>query len=305
MYFYRAHGLGIRSALPLPGLIEGGGTADVLIRFEKLGLLLDGRRDEIRLHASATDMITKEAYLSWPGVGSARVTSGREILVEREAGAEEEKLLLFVLGHVMALLLQQRGSLALHANAVAVNGGGTVFLGASGAGKTTLTAGLHRRGYSVLADDLVTVGVSDAGCPTVYPGSACLKLLPDVLAFLGESPESLPKLYAGSEKRVRRVAPGARALTHRLACAFVLTEGVRPGVRRLRPCDAVVELLRHAYGTQHSGAATTARLRRCADVASRVPVYRLTRAPSLSTLPTLLTLVAEHLGSGGRTCEQL
>ncbi|MEZ5776215.1 MAG: hypothetical protein R3D33_16350 [Hyphomicrobiaceae bacterium] len=46
----------------------------------------------------------------------------------------------------------------LHASAVVAEGGAILIVGASGAGKTTLTAGLVAAGFAYIADDLVPLG---------------------------------------------------------------------------------------------------------------------------------------------------
>lgn len=68
---------------------------------------------------------------------------------------------------------QWSGRLALHAGGVIIEDGAWALLGEKGAGKTTMLAELHRRGYGIVADDMMVLmdGVA-------FAGPRCLDLRP-------------------------------------------------------------------------------------------------------------------------------
>lgn len=64
---------------------------------------------------------------------------------------------------VSSILLPSRGALLIHASAVVVQGEGIIFLGDSGAGKTTTARRAGREGALRIADDLAILHVGAAG----------------------------------------------------------------------------------------------------------------------------------------------
>ncbi|NNE69610.1 MAG: hypothetical protein HKN29_04510, partial [Rhodothermales bacterium] len=81
---------------------------------------------------------------------------------------------------VAGLWLRRQGFLVLHANAVEKDGRALLLMGASGAGKTTLTRALLGHGFRLVTDDL---GVVDLGAetPRLLPGPGRVKVRTGVL----------------------------------------------------------------------------------------------------------------------------
>jgi hypothetical protein len=119
--------------------------------------------------------------LEIPRVARFEVARGTEIRVDPAPGIDPESVRLFLLGSAFGALLFQRGHLVLHGNAIEVDGRCMVCVGASGAGKSTLAAAFARRGYPVLADDVVPVDARGAA----LPGLPRIKLWQDAAEWLG------------------------------------------------------------------------------------------------------------------------
>ncbi len=157
---YVGYSLRVRSPVPLPfaALRMRAPAPDVTVR---IGTVPE------TLHAPVHSRRCLDGLPEWeaaPGIfllrvqGVARylVTEGRDILVEplgvddRELGAHLEKT-------AWTALLLQRGIISFHASAVASEEGAVLFVGRSGAGKSSLLGALLKRGYAMLADDVVGV----------------------------------------------------------------------------------------------------------------------------------------------------
>ena len=65
----------------------------------------------------------------------------------------------YLAGYVLAFVLRLRGSVPLHASAVAIDGRALLFVGDSWAGKSSTAAAFSILGYPVLADDIVRIDV--------------------------------------------------------------------------------------------------------------------------------------------------
>ena len=290
MFSYIAYGLGIRSVLPLPELVPEERATDVVVRWGRGGSwsLKDTSEDSLFATAEKVDFFWKE-------VGAISVRGGNQIVVNPVPGVDERVLRPFILGPVLAALLEQRGRLVLHASAVNVAGGAVAFLGESGRGKSTIAAALHARGYGTVADDVVAVGL-DSDHPMVFPGFPRLKLWPESIASLGEWPEALPRVLPHLEKRSRCVARGFSLASLPLRCIYVLAEGEIQKIETLRPMKVLVELARHSYGAQLLQIVNTpSHFLRCTSLADSVTVRTLRRPRSISALPDLARLVEEDL----------
>ena len=296
MYSYRAYGLGIQSALPLPELVTEEAAADVHVRIGTVP------RPSIETEAEGGYFwaTPREAGRFVDGVGAFLVRGGREILVDPAPGVDERVLRLSILGPAFALVLHQRGQFVLHASAVESAGGAVAFAGGSGWGKSTLAATLHARGYGLVSDDVTAIVLGTEG-PVVLPAFPQLKLWPEAATSLGKVPETLPLLHPLFEKRAHRVTRGFWQRPLPLRRIYVLDEGADPTLESLHPHVAALELVRHWYGARFGdsllrvdGGAGT-HFRQCAILANTVPVQRLRRPHPIRAILDLVRLVEDDL----------
>jgi hypothetical protein len=287
VFTYVAYGLGIHSVLELPELVPGPAPPDVVIRRGHVpGVPRDAPGGDALLRAGVD-----EACLHWPDVGAILVRHGREIILDPRPATAADLLRLYLLGPALGLLLHQRGLLVLHASAVTLDGGVAAFLGHSGHGKSTTAAMLCARGCAVVADDVVAVDLGTGGGPAALPGFPQLKLWPDAVTALGESPEDLPRLHQSEEKRAR-VADTVAMTARPLRRLYVLTDAEGLGLEPVSGHAAVFELLQHSYVAAVLDRLGTSRfLAQCARLARAVPVTRLRRPRSLARLGELAALI--------------
>ncbi|MDQ3917412.1 MAG: hypothetical protein M3348_02970, partial [Acidobacteriota bacterium] len=287
VFSYVAYGLGINSEIALPELEAGGGSRDVIVRLDST-VAPPEIEGPVRFAFEDAETVCIRSRMA----GEFRVRRGREVVISPTAEADENLLRLFVLGPALALLLYQRGLLVLHASAAALAGGAVAFLGYSGRGKSTTAAALHARGHRLVADDVVAVENGTDGPPNVWPGFPQLKLWPEVVGSLGVEPESLRRLHHSFDKRARRVSEGFSPEPLPLKRLYVLAEADSYGAELLAPQDAVIELVRHSYGVRLlSTRPGGEHFSRCADLAKRMPVYRLHRPRKLDELATLAEFI--------------
>lgn len=278
MFCYAAYGLSIHSVLPLPELVVGDAPVDVIVRPGKLGRKPspeDGTG--VGFWATAT-----EACHLFQDVGAFLARDGRELIVEGAPDVDEKVLRLSLLGPALALILHQRGRFVLHASAVVVNGGAVAFVGGRGWGKSALAATFYNRGYGIAADDVTAIDVTP-GCPTVFPGFPQLKLWPETVISLGESPEPLPRLHPLVEKRARCVSRGFSPMPLPLRRIYVLAEGPGLEIEALPPQEGFLELVRHWYGARFGeqllkiDGAAVLHFHQCTSLARNIPICRLKR----------------------------
>jgi hypothetical protein len=160
----------------------------------------------------------------------------------------------YFFSYALPLWLESRGVPVLHASAVALGNRVVAFVGQSGIGKSTLSAGLARSGCSFVADDGLPLREDQHGEWRCAYGPPWCRLWPSALEQqLGVSAQELPRVQDSLDKRLLSCAadPAAAAAEDlRLAAVYVL-EGREPGTDHVRiaACtarEALVCLIEHS-----------------------------------------------------------
>lgn len=295
-YQYSAYGLVISSELELPELpCAAASRPDVTVRIEPIDHLLVERGSDGNCFQTAPGL----AYLYWEVVGAFLISHGTEIIIDPKPGVDDKLLRLPLLGMVFSVLLHQRGLLALHASAVAIDGAAVAFLGRQGQGKSTMAAALNARGHPLVADDVVAIDLSKADMPLVYPGFPQLKLWPEALVHtLGDDPATTPRLHEQVEKRARRVTEYVYQESIPLRSVYLLGRGPAPAITPLSPAQALIELIRNTHSAQLdegllAGVAGAQHFQQCVKLLQHVEIYRLTRPFAIELLPHLARLIED------------
>lgn len=190
---YSLFGLHLRSELALPELAPADPAMDAQIRIG-LAPLEVPPRPGFEPYA-----IPGGVAFAVEGVARYAVIGGDTILVDPEAGSPRRNVRLYLLGSALGMLIQQRGMLPLHANAIEIAGRAFAFVGPSGAGKSTLAAWMHDRGHRAIADDVCVVSFDDCNRAVVNPGLPRLRLWKDALEGTGRTAVNFDQSYAGTE----------------------------------------------------------------------------------------------------------
>ncbi|MBF0498127.1 MAG: hypothetical protein HQK58_16380 [Deltaproteobacteria bacterium] len=197
-YRYICWGLNIGSELECPELPVSSNEADVFIHLGQT----PQRLPEVKSRGVYYEMNHDQFLLTVDGVARYWVRSGREIIIEPLAAADNSAIRLYLLGSAFGALLFQRGLVPFHGSALDINGRAVVIAGRSAAGKSTLAAVLCRRGHRLLADDVCVFQLDAGGRPFVLPAYPRLKLWADVVDALGQDKQGLVQVRPGLEKYV-------------------------------------------------------------------------------------------------------
>ncbi|MBC8094935.1 MAG: hypothetical protein H7Y43_03895 [Akkermansiaceae bacterium] len=292
---YRAFSLEIESQLPLPELKGSSAAPEIAIRFGSILKPEDSPESDRCVSANAD-----EVHLFWKRAGSFLIRGGTEMVIQPVADAEEALLRTGILGPGFATLLQQRGHLVLHASSVVIGGKAVAFVGWKGQGKSTMAATLFARGHTLVTDDLLALNGQNKEPVLAHPGFPQFKLWPDSAeSSLGVAPESLPRLMAGYEKRVRLIKEGFATEPTPLSAIYVLTTGTELAAHRLSPGETFKQIVSNTFCARYGsrvfeGKMGTDHLQSVARVAGQVPVFRLERPSSLAQLNSLADFVVQH-----------
>ncbi len=296
MYYYQAYGLYIQSSIPLPELIRSNKHAtDIIVQRGKLDFLTPKEVGK----ATYFHFTKEEAFFYWKQIGKFLVRNGNEIIVDSHEGIDDPIIRLPLLGSVLAALLHQRGSLVLHASAVAMNGTSVAFLGNKGMGKSTIAAALLAMGHNILVDDLLSVDSNSTENSITSPAFPRLKLWPDSVVSLGDDLKNWDFLNSHVDKRVRRVSERFQSKPLLLNRIYVLAKGPSLEIDSIPPKDAFFELLRHLFLARYfqTSDLSPSSFYQLTNLAKKTPIFWLKRPDSLSLLSDMAELVEQHYQS--------
>ena len=166
-YTYTAYGLHFASGFPLPELTaHANGKPDIIVNYGEVPETLPFASDNGLVWQSAPGKL----LLTISDIGRYLIIENREIIIEPLPGIEEKDVRTFLLGSVLGALLHARQMLVLHSSVVRTKRGAVLFMGHSGAGKSTILGTFLQRGYGMIADDKAGIVVNNDGIVQVLPG---------------------------------------------------------------------------------------------------------------------------------------
>lgn len=292
---YRAFGLSIASSFPLTELeVDADPDApDVTIRRGSVDSPGENRPEWLQLTPAGALLDVAEAarYL---------IRDGREIVVQQYPSGSDRHMRLFLLGSAFGVVLHQRSILPLHANAMVLGEGAAAFMGASGAGKSTMAAWFHDRGYAVLSDDVCAVTCGDDGLVLAQPGIPRLRLWRDALEATGRDVAAHEHAFDDADKYNVRTAVAAGVQPRPLAAVYLLDDDRDPAkdfsISRLSGLDAAEALIANTYrgGYLSILGGKSRHLAACARVAGTTPIYRVTRRWGRAHLAEQMRQLEQH-----------
>ncbi len=298
-HLYRAFGLVIASDMALPELVPapGAGPADIMIRIVHTGRAFPPPEEPGTFHFGDT-----ECFLLYPQIGAFRVAAPGLIEVEPLPGVDPALVCFPLLGPVMALMLQARGSFLLHGSALAgPDGKAFGFLGDKGAGKSTTAAAFLRAGHDLLTDDIIAIDGLERGAGRINPAFPQVKLTRAASAALSDADlDARPDVPEVHDKQRFLVGSGFASEGHVPGQFFLLKRGEALAIQHLNPTERMKAFLRFSYGTRFGPAAITPAIaarhaRQCAGLAHTSRGAILTVPHDLGALDEVVAFVEAEL----------
>ncbi len=212
-YLYTLYGLIMSVPFPCPELVvaPGNSKADVVVSFASVPReLLEPIASDFSWKYGFAWQISGEGFLLCCGRRAGRflVKNGAQVDLELNPQADMERVVHYFLHNVMAAILNQRGLLVLHGNAVSVPRGVVALIGQSGSGKSTTQAALVNLGGMPLTDDITALRQGTGNVVEVLPGIPRIALFPHAAERLGFDTRNLTRNPLRHDKMFLKMFPG-------------------------------------------------------------------------------------------------
>jgi hypothetical protein len=189
------------------------------------------------------------------------------------------------------ICLNLQGQVAIHANAVSLEGSAVIFVGESGMGKSTLSAYCVNQGAGFITDDVLIINAKGL----VVPGNARIKLYPHTGMSLGldTSEKTNYKIFYTPEqlgaKKHERPVP--------LSIIYLLAESddYRVYSQQLSPTQAVYDLLANSYIHREFIADRPQLLDLYLSATKKAPVKKLFYPRDFRILPKVYDFLLEEI----------
>ena len=179
MYYYKLYGMRLASDIQFPQLLVLSEEEQELE--PQITILERPFPEEYKKEGDCYWDIEKDRSILSNSYGYLQMEQGERLWYEKKEMATEALLNAYLLGWGMAILIYQRGGLAIHCSCVEKDGQAVLISGNSGSGKSTLTKELLKQGYSLVADDMAVVEVTENGGLVTAPAFPYQKLCRDAL----------------------------------------------------------------------------------------------------------------------------
>lgn len=170
MNYYCCHDLIIASELKMMLMPVAKCRADVTIRF---GLVPESLPNAITIEPTFQQN-KSHLLLKIQTVADFLISNGSHITISPHT-QNENLMTAFVYGSCFGALLQQRGIITLHANAIEINDSAILIAGPQKAGKSTLAGAFLLSNHSIISDDVCAIKIINEQ-PIVLPGTPFIKL---------------------------------------------------------------------------------------------------------------------------------
>lgn len=303
-YYYKIYGLIIKSEIELPEAYEiAEQTAEVDIKYGAMPEFVREKR-ELDYYFGILNKEYKWFYLK--GLGDFLIEKGTKITVELELEADEKLIRAFVLGICLASILHQREIICIHSSAIVWNDKAIIISGASGAGKSTISAEFRKNGCLFLADDTVAVTNED-GFIYANPAYPQQKLCTDAAIEFGYDLNNLILLSEEREKyaiRLKDAFCADRKEVAALVCLEVL-DGDQLVIEEVTGSAKLEYIINNLYTYQdfnYFGMNTNV-FKKCLEMAQKVPILRVKRPPNYKAVAQIVDQVISMIENKNRIKE--
>ena len=293
--FYKAFGLTIKSAIPLPELRQ---LKDCLEHHNEVTISYGDLVAEKNTYLKENNYfyIAKDLCLFHiPNVAIFSINKGEEIIISPYDQANNDQIRLYVLGSCMGAVLMQRNILPLHGSAIVVDGKAFAIVGHSGAGKSTLASAFIQKGASLLSDDVIPISFTENNEPMIIPAYPQQKLWIESLKGFAIDHSNLRPIFNREDKYTIPITKQFHNESIELSGIFELVKADKDEITlsNIDRLQCFPLLYEHTYRNFFLKGMDQFEwhFSESAKIANKVPIYRVERPVSYFSAYELVDLI--------------
>ncbi|MGL5379237.1 hypothetical protein [Clostridium sp.] len=294
---YRLYGLNIKSEIELDQLMPLKEKAKDYINI-KYGDIPNYIEEEIK--KGSTIKVSKEVvWFNIREIATFYITNGKDIVVRKYKDADMTLLRIYLTCSCMGFIMLQRDMVAIHGGVIVMNDDAVIVTGDRGAGKSTLTTALRKKGYPFLADDVASTFIDDG--PMIYPGFPYQKLCEDAMESMGYNKKEHEYFYGdGKRKYVVQAVEDFINKEKRLKAIFNLRVGdvEKVIIEEIKGTEKLSIITRNIYRVefiQAFGGMSSKYFKECLEIAKSIKAYRIIRPIKGFTTNEQIKLIEEKI----------
>ena len=197
----------------------------------------------------------------------------------------------------LGFIMLQRKMVAIHGGVIEMDNKAVIFTGDRGAGKSTLTTALRRKGYKFISDDVAGIKIDKV--PYVMPGFPYQKLCESAMNKFGYDKEAFTSFM--SDKEVKYVVPAIDEFVNEkreLVSIVKLTVGDvdEVTIEELRGSEKLNNIIENIYRGEyikHLGKMDPIYFKQCVDIAKNIRFFKITRPANKFTVDSQIELIED------------
>lgn len=294
-YFYKVYGLNIESEIFVPELSQldksEQNSIDVKISY---GTMPQDIKELINRGIKANYQ-KQRMWFHIKDIASYCISNGSEITIELCETTDLQIVKVYILGSVLGMILLQRDIVAMHGGAIVIDGKGCIFTGEKGAGKSTLTTALRKKGYDFVSDDVGAIKTGNTNM--IHPGFGYQKLCEDAMIKLGYNPNDFEPFR--SDMNIKYIVPALDSFVDTevpFEALFELEAGNVESVEivEVKGNEKLQKLMKNIFRVEiihYAGGMSPVYLKKCIDIAKSIKCYKIIRPKDVFTVCEQINLI--------------
>ncbi|MEG1295166.1 hypothetical protein [Niameybacter sp.] len=279
-YKYRVYGLEIGSEIEIPEFIV---DKSIKESPNQVRICYGAMSEEIKTQIAEgrkSYMSSQDIWFYIDNIATYRITNGNLIEVEPCENCDTQLMKIFVMCSCLGFIMIQRNKVAIHGGTVVMGNKAVVITGNRGAGKSTLTTALRKKGYKFLADDVAATTLIDR--PMVQCGFPYQKLCEDAMDALGYDKATCTS-FEGDNK-VKYIVPALEDFQEEdtpltAICEIVASDVEAVEIEAIKGQEKLQYILKNLYRSEFlpSLGVPTEYFKQCVQIAKSVAFYKVKR----------------------------
>ena len=294
-YYYRIYGLNIESTVEICELevINKDCSIDARLYYGEVD-------DDIKLsikNGHNTGYDKDSMWFNIEVVAIYHIYGGDTILIQPYDNSSFNQIKLYILGSVMGMLLLQKNIVAIHGGGIVINGKGCIFTGEKGAGKSTITTALRKKGYKFLADDVCSIADDNN---LINYGFPYQKICEDAMLQLGYNiDEFVP--FRGDLDINKYMVPAFDDFTKQdvqLNTIFEISVGEvnKVEIEEIKGAHKINKLIDNIFRVEvigYSGGMDGLYFKKCLNIAKNIKMYKIIRPKGIFSVKEQIEIIEE------------